>query len=142
MVVAAKGEEPGRGAHVGAGVRENTSTSQPGVIGQRNSVTCRGCLACRAVPVVVTPLLMTDAGLRDTYRDLVELDRSAAGIRFAASLPDGSPVVVQSGGRARLGEFGLFAALVAGGVAARDVAVMLSDPTVRESRSVERECPR
>ncbi len=168
---------------------------------------------------------MNEAALRERYRDLVELDRSAAGIRFSASLPDGRPVVVyalshevtaslshaqrffatleraaairheaimrplawgqaagtlhvafesvsadeivpgslsaggiadigiqlsralvmvhatglihgaitrsrvvQSEGRARLGEFGLFAALVAGGFAARDIAVMLSQP--------------
>lgn len=39
---------------------------------------------------------MTDAALRDQYRDLVELDRSAEGIRYAAALPDGTPVTVRA----------------------------------------------
>jgi len=37
---------------------------------------------------------MTDAAaLRDQYRDLSELDRRPEGIRYVASLPDGTPVV-------------------------------------------------
>jgi hypothetical protein len=40
---------------------------------------------------------MADAGsdeLRERYRDLTEIDRRPEGIRYSASLPDGTPVVV------------------------------------------------
>lgn len=36
---------------------------------------------------------MTDA-LREAYRDPIEIDRRREGIRFAAALPDGTPVIV------------------------------------------------